>query len=101
MTKTKTIAIAALLTFVASPTWASGTGRHGQDKPAACYAANPTNWAPLASVAEKLTSAGYKVHRLKAEYACYEARVTDDKGAYTKLYLDAASGAIIGRRDRY
>lgn len=107
----KLIALTALLATFTMPVLASDRSRTiDQDRAAhareirserlGCSTRPATEWMPIMEMTAKLQEQGFTVLRIEAEAGCYEARVTDDKGAVLELYLDAVSAEIIRRRER-
>lgn len=89
----RSIIIAALAATLATATTASA-GSLG--KP--CTTFPKDKWAPLAALEHKLKVEGFSVRSSKIKNACAEVYALDSKGAQVELFLDPATGDIVGRQ---
>lgn len=98
----KILAAAALIAAMALPVAASDKSRPGHDvRPEQACSTKPAGeWMPTMEMTAKLQEQGFTVLKIEAEAGCYEAKVTDDKGAVLELHLDAVTAEIIRRRER-
>ena len=105
------ITLTALLATLTMPALASDRERTvDKDRPAhasevrgeqhACSTKPAGEWMPIAVMTAKLQEQGFIALKIEAESGCYEARVTDDKGAVLTPYLDAVTAEIVRRRER-
>lgn len=98
----KILAATALIAAMALPVAASDRSRPGHHaRPEQACSTKPAGeWMPIMEMTAKLQGQGFSVLKIEAEAGCYEARVTDDRGAVLELYLDAVTAEIIRRRQR-
>lgn len=102
-TMNKIIAAVVFIAVTAVPAAASDKGRPSQDaRPeTACSAKPAAEWMPIEQITAKLKEQGFTVLKIEAKRAgCYEAKVTDAKGAAIELHLDAATAEIVRRHER-
>jgi len=103
---TKTIAVAALLTGLATPVLASEHGersageRSEHSDRTRCAARPEAERLSVDQITQKLKEQGYTVRKIEVSHGCYEVKGTDAKGARVEMYIDPATAEIIGRRDR-
>ena len=116
--KLTTMAMAALLAGLSTPTLASdddGPGhreQHGsqygdrddrrdgsRDEPRATGQSR-AGWLSTAEISQKLKEQGLTVRRIEADHSRYEVSATDANGERVKVYVDPASGKVIRREGR-
>lgn len=107
----KLITLTALLATLTMPALASDRDRTtDQDRPAhareirgerhACSTKPASEWMPIAEMTAKLQEQGFTVLKIEVKSGCYEAKVSDAKGAVLELHLDAVTAEIVYRRER-
>ncbi len=86
------ISAAALATLVA----AAGIAEAGSfGRP--CTTSPEAGWLSAEALKAKVEALGYKVEKSKVKNACGEFYVRDAKGAKSELFVDPATGDIVGR----
>lgn len=89
----RSITITTLLAVLAS---ASAANAGSLGKP--CTSEPQAKWMPLAAIEKAVTAQGFTVRSAKIKKACAEVYAVDAKGAQVELFLDPATGTIVGRQ---
>lgn len=63
-----------------------------------CTSEPQAKWMPLPALEKMVAGQGFTVRSAKIKKACAEVYAVDAKGAQIELFLDPATGAIIGRQ---
>jgi hypothetical protein len=62
-----------------------------------CTAAPQSQWLTLEALQSKVEALGYKVQKAKLKNACGELYTIDKNGNRVELFVDPASGAVVGQ----
>ncbi len=62
-----------------------------------CTTVSQDQWQTLDALQRKVEEAGFKVQKAKLKNSCGEFYATDQTGARVELFVDPATGAIVGR----
>lgn len=54
-----------------------------------------SEWLGPSEMAEKLTSQGYKVHKIESDDGAYEVDATDKNGVYMEVHVHPTTGEIL------
>lgn len=87
---TKGIALAALALLAAVPAHAEGFGKPCTGEPQA-------KWLKAADLEKIVTEHGYTVAKLKMKGSCAEVYARDKDGKRVELFLDPATGNMVGQ----
>lgn len=90
MRKLMSFAIAASALLPAAAADAGSLGRP-------CTLTPPAQWLSIQALQAKVEEQGYKVQKAKLKKACGEIYTIDKNGKQVELFLDPATGAIVGQ----
>lgn len=63
-----------------------------------CTSEPQAKWMPLPALEKKVAEQGFTVRSSKIKKACAEVYAIDAKGAQVELFIDPATGTIVGRQ---
>jgi hypothetical protein len=90
MRKIITLAVAAAVIGTTATAYAGSLGRP-------CTATPESQWLPMQELQAKVEALGYKVQKAKLKNACGELYTIDKTGNRVELFVDPATGQIVGQ----
>jgi len=90
----RNFAIVAVATFAALGA-VSAAQAGSFDRP--CTTAPQSEWLSLEALKARVGALGYEVQKAKIKNSCGEIYVRDKNGTRSELFVDPASGKIVGR----
>jgi hypothetical protein len=88
---------ALMLSLICSPLAFVSTAEAGSYGKS-CTSFTREKWAPLSAIERKLTVEGYTVRSAKIRNDCVEVYALDSSGTRVELFVDPATGAVVGRQ---
>ena len=92
--RTLSVFTAAALVAGAAVVSAAQAGSLGRP----CTSAPQSQWLSMESLQAKVQALGYKVQKAKLKNACGEIYALDQNGGRIELFVDPATGEIVGRQ---
>lgn len=92
LTKNRIIALAVAVSALL-PALDAQAGSLGRP----CTTTPPSEWMTIQALQAKVEAQGYKVQKAKLKNACGEIYTIDKAGKQVELFLDPATGAVVGQ----
>lgn len=89
--KITALAIAVMMLDAMTSTQAGNFGRP-------CTATSQDQWLPLDALLGRIEALGYQVEKAKLKKSCGELYALDKSGNRVELFVDPASGEIVGQQ---